>query len=269
MNSATKPKIAVHKFSSCDGCQLSFLNTGEDLITLSKLVDIVHFAEAGILSPNEKVDIAFIEGSMTTSEEVERIHKIRENSKYLIAIGACATAGGIQALRNFSNSNVEKWKNKIYERPETINSLPTSTPVSAHVNVDLEIWGCPPSSSQIYTTIRCYLSGVTADIPQDALCLHCKRKNIVCVLVAKGLNCMGPVTKTGCGVLCPSKDRECYNCFGPAENINCLSLGKRFQELDLSNEEISRRFLLINNSAPAFKKWGEYFKKMAHKENII
>ncbi|MBF0209149.1 MAG: sulfhydrogenase subunit delta, partial [Oligoflexia bacterium] len=217
-------------------------------------------------NPEEKVDIAFVEGSMTIPEEVERIHKIRENSKYLIPIGACATAGGIQALRNFSD--VESWKKEIYEQPEIISSLATSTPVSAHVKVDLEIWGCPPSSVQIFTSIRSYLSGIAPDISRDALCLDCKRKNLVCVLVAKGIPCMGPVTQTGCGVLCPSKNRECYNCFGPAENTNSLSLGKQLQEMGMSSEEISRRFLLLNNNAPVFKKWGEYFKKEAEDHSV-
>lgn len=255
----TKPKISVHKFSSCDGCQLAFINAGKKFLELFELVEVVHFAEAGIVNPEAKVDFAFIEGSITNSEEVERIHKIRENSKYLIPIGACATAGGVQALRNMANA--DEWAQAIYPRPNELNFLPSSVSVATHVKTDFELWGCPPNSMQLYNLIRTLLLGVNPDIPQYSLCLDCKRNGTVCVLVARGMACMGPVTKTGCGVLCPSKERECYECFGPSEITNGQALGTRFKELGLTSNEIARRFLLINNGAPAFRTWGKHFKE--------
>ena len=160
--SKLKPRIAVHKFSSCDGCQLALLNMGEDLLTLNSLVDIVHFAEAGPIEEHANVDIAFIEGSITTPHELEKIKKIRENTTYLITIGACATSGGIQALRNFSQ--VDTWVKAIYAKPEYISTLTTSTPISDHVKVDFEIWGCPINPKQILDVIRVLLQGTKVSV---------------------------------------------------------------------------------------------------------
>ena len=249
-----KPRVAVHKFTSCDGCQLSFLNLGEDLLTLSELVSFSHFAEAGPVDPEAKVDIAFVEGSISTPDEEERIRKIRENSKYLITIGACATAGGLQALRN-ANS-MEEWRAAIYPSPEHIQSLETSTPIKNHARVDFEIWGCPVSARQTLAAIRSLLSGVKPVQENEKVCIECKRLNNVCVMVAKGVPCMGPVTQTGCGAICPSLNRDCYGCFGPAEKINTFSFSNHLQQLGLSNEHISRRYLFINNFAPEFQEAG-------------
>jgi len=248
--SNSKPRIAVHKFSSCDGCQLAFLNAGEALLALSELVDIVHFAEAGALEPDARVDIAFVEGSVATPEDLERIRRIRANSKYLITIGACATAGGVQALRNLADG--QQWMNAVYASPRYISTLATSTPIAAHVAVDLELWGCPVNTRQVMAALRALLFGVAPAVSRDSMCMECKRANNVCVLVAKGMPCMGPVTQTGCGALFPSFGRECYACYGPAENINTDSLTRRFAGLGLVPEAIARRFLTINNAAPAF-----------------
>jgi len=249
MNSA-KPQVAVHKFSSCDGCQLAFLNAGEALLNLSELVDIVHFAEAGPVMPEARVDIAFVEGSIATPEDAERIKRIRDNSAYLITIGACATAGGVQALRNLADG--QQWINAIYASPQYIQSLATSTPIAAHVKVDLELWGCPVNTRQVMAAVRALLFGVVPVVGHDSVCMECKRAGNVCVLVAKGMPCMGPVTQTGCGALCPSFGRECYACYGPAENGNPASLSKRFAGLGLMPEAIARRFLTINAAAPVF-----------------
>jgi len=254
-----KPRVAVHKFSSCDGCQLAFINSGEALVTLSELVDIVHFAEAGPVDPEAKVDVAFIEGSVSTPDELERIKMIRENSKILITIGACATSGGLQALRNIAPDSKE-WPAAIYAKPEVIESLKTATPISDHVKVDFQIWGCPVNAEQVFAAVRSLLFGVAPTVPSDSVCLECKRKGNVCTLVAKGVPCMGPVTKTGCGALCPSFGRDCYGCFGPSENPNTTSLGKRFEGFGLVKDEVSKRFLIINNNAPAFAEAGKHFK---------
>lgn len=249
MNSA-KPRVAVHKFSSCDGCQLAFLNAGEALLNLSELVDIVHFAEAGPVMPEARADIAFIEGSIATPEDGERIKRIRDNSAYLITIGACATAGGVQALRNLADG--QQWINAVYASPQYIQSLATSTPIAAHVKVDLELWGCPVNTRQVMAAVRALLFGVVPTVSRDSVCMECKRAGNVCVLVAKGMPCMGPVTQTGCGALCPSFGRECYACYGPAENVNTASLSKRLTGLGLLPEDVARRFLTVNAAAPDF-----------------
>ena len=245
-----RPRVAIHKFASCDGCQLAFLNLGDELLTLSQLVDIVHFAEAGPVNPDVEVDIAFVEGSISTPEDLARIKSIRERSHYLITIGACATAGGLQALRNMADGKA--WINALYAKPEYIESLATSTPISQQVNVDLELWGCPINSHQVVTAIRALLSGVTPREDNDKVCLECKRQQTVCVMVTKGTPCMGPVTRAGCGAICPRFGRDCYACYGPAENTNTAALGQRLQGLGLVPEEIARRFLFINNAAPDF-----------------
>lgn len=256
---ANKLRIAIHKFTSCDGCQLGFINLGEDLLLLSNAVDIIHFPEVGPINPDARVDIAYVEGSVSTPEEAERIKKIRANTKYLISIGACATTGGIQALRNFSDKDV--WVKDIYATPATILALKTSTAIADHVNVDFELWGCPVNGKQILETMRALLQRTTPDVRRDSVCLECKRQGHVCVLVTKDIPCMGPVTQTGCGALCPGANRDCYACYGPAENPNTESLTRWFVQLGLSNEKIKRRFLFINNQAPAFKMAGLKMKK--------
>ena len=251
---ADKPKIAVHKFSSCDGCQLAFLNLGERLLQLSALVDIVHFAEAGPVSPRHHVDIAFVEGSISTAEERERILQVREDASFLVTIGACATAGGVQALRNLADG--QAWVGAIYASPEYISTLNTVTPVAQHVKVDLELWGCPVDSRQILAAVRALLFGVAPVQEQDKVCMDCKRRQAVCVMVTRGVPCMGPVTRTGCGAICPSFGRDCYACYGPAENPNTAALSRRLAGLGLDREAIARRFLFINNGAPAFLEAG-------------
>lgn len=253
-----KPRLAVYKFTSCDGCQLAFLNAGETLLELSQQVDIVHFAEAGLVDLNQIVDIAFIEGSVSTMEEVERIKKIRENSKYILTIGACATAGGVQALRNFAN--YPEWLSSVYAKPEYIQSLSTSTPISHHVKVDWELWGCPVNTIQVMDAVQSLLLGATPRIKRDSVCIECKRKGNVCVLVAKQKFCMGPVTQTGCDSLCPNIQRPCYACYGPTENPNTKSLGQWFNKYGATKKQIAHQFLHINNQAPVFKKAGMNFK---------
>ncbi|HHT0591923.1 TPA: sulfhydrogenase subunit delta [Legionella anisa] len=253
-----KPRVAVHKFTSCDGCQLAFLNAGEALLTLSDLVDIEHFAEAGAVDLNAAIDIAFVEGSISTPEEEMRIKKIRENSKYLITIGACATAGGIQALRQVNNS--KEWVNSIYPSPDYIKHLSTSTAISHHVKVDWELWGCPVNGKQVLEAIRFLLSNASPRIKRDSECMECKRKGNVCVLVTQKQPCMGPVTQAGCGALCPSVGRGCYACYGPKDNPNTLALGNWFEHLGMSKKAIAQKFFHINNQASAFNAAGNYFK---------
>ncbi len=250
--------VAIHKFSSCDGCQLAFLNAGQDLITLSNMVEIVNFAEAGIVDTRAKADIAFVEGSISTPEDLERISDIRHNSNYLITIGACATAGGLQALRNLANG--KEWIADIYATADTISALPTSTPISDHVKVDLELWGCPVSTRQVFTAIRSLLFDVLPRDEHDKLCLECKRQGVSCVMVTQGIPCMGPVTRTGCGALCPRHGRDCYACYGPAENPNTDALGKRFAGLGLVSGQIAARFHFINSASPDFRQAGLNWK---------
>jgi sulfhydrogenase subunit delta len=246
-----RPGIAVHKFSSCDGCQLAFLNAGEDLLKLAEMVDIRHFLEAGVADQDAQVDIAFVEGSVSTAEEYERIRQVRTNSRLVVTIGACATAGGLQALRNLDSSH-EAWKQAIYAQPGHIKTLERAEPVSAHIKVDFELWGCPVNGAQVLAAVQQLLLGVAPRDQRDAVCMECKRQHAVCVMVAGDRPCMGPVTRTGCGALCPRFGRDCYACFGPSENANGDALSRRLAGLGLPPSDIARRFLFINSHAPAF-----------------
>ena len=246
-----KLRLAVHKFASCDGCQLSLLNAGEDLLHLAKQVDIIHFAEAGPLKPDADVDIAVIEGSISTAHDAERIVNIRAHSRYVMTIGACATAGGLQALRNYAN--VADWTSAIYAQPQYIETLSHSTPIREHIQVDFELWGCPVKTQQVLTAIRDLLSGVVPKDESSKVCQDCKRHQYTCVMVSQGLPCLGPVTRTGCGALCPSLGRECYGCYGPSEDTNTQALAIQFESLGISAEEIVKRFRSINSTTDAFR----------------
>lgn len=256
-----KPAIAVHKFSSCDGCQLAFLNAGEDLLRLNQLVDIRHFLEAGMADEYAQVDIAFVEGSISTTEELTRIQRVRANSRFVVTLGACATAGGLQALRNLDDSN-EAWKQSVYARPEFIHTLGQADAVSTHIKVDFELWGCPVNGRQVLATVQQLLFGVAPIHQHDKVCMECKRQQAVCVMVVEDMPCMGPVTRTGCGALCPRFGRDCYACFGPAEHINADAMSRRLQGLGLPPSDIARRFLFINSNAPLFSEAGrEHYKR--------
>lgn len=250
-----KPSIAVHKFSSCDGCQLAFLNAGQDLLTLATLVDIRHFLEAGVADEDASVDIAFVEGSISTTDEVDRIQRVRANSRLVVTLGACATAGGLQALRNLDDSH-DAWKHAVYAQPEFIETLDHAVPVKTHIKVDFELWGCPVSGRQVLAVVRQLLFGVAPRIMHDKVCMECKRQQTVCVMVTAQQPCMGPVTQTGCGALCPRFGRDCYACFGPAEDINSDAMARRLEGLGLPAADVARRFLFINSQAPSFLEAG-------------
>ncbi|WP_447975524.1 NADH-quinone oxidoreductase subunit B family protein [Nitrospira sp. Kam-Ns4a] len=267
-NRARKPRLAVFKFASCDGCQLSVLNLEDELLALGQALDIAYFPEASSRMGRGPYDLALVEGSVTTPEDARRIAKVREQAKVLVTIGACATAGGIQALRNWGH--VEAFKRAVYPSPEYIASLGTSTPIAEHVPVDFELWGCPISREQVLHVLADLLAGVQPRLPSHSVCLECKRRGYVCVMVAKGLPCLGPVTRTGCGAICPGMGRDCYGCFGPAEGgpkgpgspPNTASLAGQFQRgLQLIPIEVLRRFRGINAQAPAFRSEGDAWQR--------
>lgn len=264
----TRPRLAVYKFASCDGCQLSVLNLEDELLALGQALDLAYFPEASSRMGKGPFDIVLVEGSITTPEDARRIAIVREQAKVLITIGACATAGGIQALRNWTD--VEAFKQAVYPSPDYIHSLSTSTPIAEHVRVDYELWGCPIDKEQLLRVITDLLAGVRPHLPTHSVCLECKRQGNVCVLVAKGVPCLGPVTKTGCGAICPRMGRDCYGCFGPAEGAslgpgrppNTASLAGHFhRDLHLIPVEVVRRFRGINGYVQPFKTESEAWEE--------
>ena len=256
---ARKPKLAVWKFASCDGCQLSVLSCEDELLVVANQIEIAYFPEASSAVVKGPYDLSLVEGSITTLHDAERIQKIRRASRSLVTLGACATAGGIQALRNFRD--VKEFISIVYAKPEYISTLEKSTAIGAHVKVDFELRGCPINKNQLLDVINAFIHGRTLTVPPHSVCLDCKRKGVVCVMVARGVPCMGPVTHTGCGVLCPSYARGCYGCFGPNENPNTESLASWFVRLGSTPDDIVRAFRNFNSDAPSFRAESERQKK--------
>jgi sulfhydrogenase subunit delta len=247
-----KPKLAVWKFTSCDGCQLSLLDLEDELLAIADRVTIAYFREATKTALKGPYDLSLVEGSVSTPEQVGQIKQVRKMSKLLVTIGACATSGGIQALRNFADVN--DYLRQVYPAPQHLETLAASTPISDHVPVDLQLQGCPISKHQLLGVVSAYLHGGRLHLPGHSVCLECKRRGNICVLVARGLPCLGPVTRAGCGGLCPAYHRACYGCFGPKETPNTPSLAAWLQgPLNLSEPDLVRLFRQFYANAEAFR----------------
>jgi coenzyme F420-reducing hydrogenase gamma subunit len=255
MKRTRKPKLAVWKFASCDGCQLSLLDCETELLAVAEELEIANFREASRSVLRGPYDLSLVEGSVTTPDDAERIQQVRRASKFLITIGACATAGGIQALRNFAD--VKEFISIVYAQPAYIETLGKSTPIADHVRVDFELRGCPVNKDQLLDVIRAYLQGRQPNTPAYSVCLECKRRGTVCVMVAHGTPCLGPITHDGCGAICPSYSRGCYGCFGPKETPNTQSLMAHLTDTGMKNQDIVRVLRNFNAWAGPFRRESE------------
>ncbi|GHE13484.1 oxidoreductase [Streptomyces alanosinicus] len=255
-----RPTLAVWKFASCDGCQLTLLDCEDELLGLTERVRIDHFlemtpaegadGERARLAGRGPYDLSLVEGSITTAEDAERIQHVRRISRYLVTIGACATAGGIQALRNFTD--VDEFLDAVYAQPEYIGTLETSTPISAHVPVDFELRGCPIDRRQLLEVITAHLAGRRPQISSHSVCFECKRRGTTCITVAHGTPCLGPVTHAGCGAICPAFGRGCYGCFGPMSKPNLRSMVAQLRHDGMSERDIQRVFRTFNAASPEY-----------------
>lgn len=250
-----KPRLAVFKFASCDGCQLSLLDCEDELLSLAGEVEIAHFLEATRGRLKGPYDLTLVEGSVSTAKDLARIEQVRRASRHLVTIGACATAGGIQALRNFAS--VDGFLKAVYARPDFIDTLATSTPISRHVRVDFELRGCPIDKRQLLEVLAAFLHDRRPQIRDESVCVECKRRGTVCVLVARGVPCLGPVTHAGCGALCPTFDRGCYGCFGPKESARTAPLDRTLAATGLAAAERRHLFHTFNAWAEPFRLAGE------------
>lgn len=253
--SASKPRLAVWKFASCDGCQLTVLDCEEELLAVADAIDIAYFREATSRAIDGTYDISLVEGSITTAHDAARIRDVRQRSRRLVTIGACATAGGIQALRNFADA--AEYAAVVYARPDYVRTLATSTAIAGHVPVDYELRGCPIDKHQLVEVLCALLAGRKPVTPTHSVCLECKRKGNVCVMVASGTPCLGPVTHTGCGALCPSYDRGCYGCYGPKETPNAPSLSRWLAGLGMDERNLQRMYRTFNADAAPFREESE------------
>lgn len=256
----TRPRLAVFKFSSCDGCQLSLLNLEDELLALAGAVEIAYFLEARSRALPPPYDVGLVEGSISTPEEERRIRQVRRDCKFLVTIGACATSGGIQALRNWAE--LGDFIGAVYAHPEYIRSLETATPIASHVFVDFELRGCPVNERQLLELICALLVGRRPNIPTYSLCMECKRRGLPCVMVAEGEACLGPVTQAGCGALCPALHRGCYGCFGPSEQPNMRSFGERLTGLGLTARDMKRKLRSFNGYLEPFKQASDHYEQI-------
>jgi coenzyme F420-reducing hydrogenase gamma subunit len=247
-----KPKLGVWKLASCDGCQLSLLDLEDELLAVAGQVEIAFFLEASRATVGGHYDLSLVEGSVTTAADAERIREIRERSRTLVTIGACATAGGIQALRNLTD--VKELASVVYASPELVDTLETSTPIADHVPVDFELRGCPISQEQLLELVSACLAGRRPNVRPFSVCVECKRRGTPCVMVARGIPCLGPITQSGCGAICPAYDRGCYGCYGPKETPNPEPLHMWWRHLGVEDVDWVRVLRTFNTHAPAFRK---------------
>jgi coenzyme F420-reducing hydrogenase gamma subunit len=250
-----KPKLAIWKFASCDGCQLSLLDCEDELLAVADSVTIANFAEGTRAVVRGPYDVSLVEGSITTPHDVERIKKVRESSRFLVTIGACATSGGIQALRNFTQ--VAEYTRLVYPNPHHISTLAKSSPVADYVQVDFELVGCPINKYHLLEVLTAFLNGRRPEIQTSSVCNECKLRGTVCVLSGQGIPCLGPVTRAGCGALCPAYNRGCYGCFGPKERANTAALAEEWRQLGIAEPEIVQAFRTFNAWAEPFRKESE------------
>lgn len=250
-NRSIKPKLAVWKFASCDGCQLSLLDCEDELLNLAEHIEIAYFLEASKKQIQGPYDLSLVEGSITTTEDAHRIHQVRAQSKKLVTIGACATSGGIQALRNYQN--IDTFIQYVYPKPEYISTLATSQAISKHVHVDFELQGCPINKYQLLEVCRSFLMNKKPNISSASVCTECKIKGNTCIMVAEGIPCLGPITHAGCNALCPTYHRGCYGCYGPKETANAAPLADWFQlKLGTQQKQVLRLLRTFNNQAEPF-----------------
>lgn len=247
----TRPKLAVWKFASCDGCQLSLLDCEDELLAIAGEIEIAYFLEATRHQVEGPYDLSLVEGSVTTSHDAERIRKVRQVSKHLVTIGACATSGGIQALRQYHD--IGDLASIVYAKPEYLSTLATSTPISSHIKVDFELQGCPISKAQLLEVISAFLVGRKPQVPSHSVCIECKQRGTPCILVTQGTPCLGPITHAGCHALCPSYHRGCYGCYGPKETPNVASLAAWWEKLGVARADVVRALRTFNNAAEPWK----------------
>lgn len=259
MNTANRPKLAVWKFASCDGCQLSLLDCEDELLAVADAIEIANFAEATRRVVEGPYDLSLVEGSITSAHDAERIREVREQSRFLVTIGACATAGGIQALRNWRD--VSEMAAMVYASPEYLDTLETSTPISHHVKVDFELRGCPVNKRQLLEVVVAFLHRRKPLVSEHSVCVECKLRGNPCVMVAHGTPCLGPVTQAGCGAICPAYNRGCYGCFGPMETPNPEALSGRWEELGVTSRGIMQAYRSFNGHASPFREESERVEK--------
>jgi sulfhydrogenase subunit delta len=212
-----KPKIGIYNLTGCGGDQLMILNLENEFLDLISKVEVVAFQEASSVKNDEDVDIAFVEGSVSTKMDLERLKDLRRRSKMLIAIGDCAIGGCVQAMRNQEMTMKEKMR-QVYGKEEDYFEVLEPYGLSKYVNVDLELQGCPIETTEIRQVLLSLLHGDRPEIKDYPVCAECKLNEYQCLLVDKGMPCLGPIIAAGCNARCPGLGIDCVGCRGPITN---------------------------------------------------
>ncbi len=214
----SKPKVAIFDFACCEGCQLQIVNLEEEILDLISLVEPVEWREA-MSEQSEEYDIAFIEGSITRAADEKRIKEIRARAKVLVALGACATIGGVNKIKNrFEMDEVRECAYGEDGMMPHLDTYPTKA-VDEVVKVDCHIHGCPIEHEEFAYIVRCLALGKTPEIPNYPVCVECKLKENVCRFEYDEI-CLGPITRAGCGAVCPTGSAWCFGCRGLVDNPN-------------------------------------------------
>jgi sulfhydrogenase subunit delta len=236
-----KPKVAFFDFTSCEGCQLTVVDSLQTHLDLLDVIEIVQFREA-ISERGEDYAIAFVEGSITRESDEARLRAIRDRAAVLVALGACAHLGGINAIKNLSP--LDEVRKYVYGDKAEWYETYAARPIDAVVKVDAFIPGCPIDREELIGAVKALLRGKKLPIPDYPMCLDCKLKENVC-LFDKGGYCLGPITRAGCGAICPSHGSGCEGCRGAISNPNWDSMMKVLQEHGLAPQDLMTRMTLF------------------------
>lgn len=239
-----KPKVAVFDFTGCEGCELNKLNFENHLLDILQHIDIVEWREA-MDDRVAEYDIAFVEGSISTPDCVERIFDIRNRAKVLIALGACAVNGGMNAMKN--KQPLDMVRETVYGTDKDLFPTLPALPLSAYVSVDYEVHGCPMTQKEFLQLITSILAGKKPSKPDYAVCVECKLDENECVY-GKGMICMGPITRAGCDALCPSFGQYCIGCRGLVPHPNKEAMLNILIENGLSIDDAEKRMDLYNSN---------------------
>ncbi len=245
-----KPKVAFFDFTSCEGCQLEALNLdGPELLGLLGAVDIVNFREAKT-EREDNYDIAFIEGSISREAEIPRLQKIRAQAKILIALGACACIGGVNCLKNLVP--IKEAMNIVYGKDARYYETGLVRPINVVVPVDYYVRGCPPQPAELLKVVKALLLNKKPDIPNYPVCVECKMAGNVCVF-ERGMTCLGPVTRAGCGAICVNSGRICWGCRGLVDDPNIDSEKDILKKYGLTVGQVIEKFKIYDTYAEVAK----------------
>ncbi len=248
-------KLAVFSLTSCDGCQVVLLQAFKQLLQLERYIEISHFPLLKDKNKRGPFDISIVEGSVVNKRDIKKIKQIRKKSKILIALGTCATHGGVQAVKNFMPQ--DKVVHAVYP-PGFIKDATEVSGIGRHVKVDYEIWGCPPVAEDIVKLLKKLMVGQKPkNINEEPVCVECRALGHECLL-EKGILCLGPITHKGCNAICISAGRGCYGCRGFLNEGNVKQLLKKLTEMGYSIGQIEDILSVYMSNSKKVKRVIEY-----------